>query len=160
MKAIHKTTLTFFAAVTLVCFCAPQASAHRLAFVTQDRATMLQYIIENQPGLGELIAKAGLAPTLSGDAAYTFLMPSEAELNNLKNESAQRVRTILSGHILKGKYLESDLKDGATIETLAGTKVTVCRKKDYTLVNGIRIITSNNEVKNGVVHKLSGVIKG
>nr|WP_246596933.1 fasciclin domain-containing protein [Pontibacter aydingkolensis] len=120
---------------------------------------MLQYLIETEPVLGELIAKSGLAPTLSGDAVYTFLVPSDADLNNLKNEPPQRVRAILSGHILKGRYLENDLKDGATIETLAGTKVTICRKKDHTLVSGSRIVAANTEVKNGIIHKLSSSIK-
>ena len=159
MKAIHKTTLKTLLAVAFLFSDVPQLAAQQLAFVAQERATMLQYIVDTQPVLGELIAKAGLAPILSGDAAYTFLMPSEAELSSLKNEPAQRIRTILSGHILKGRYLESDLKDGASIETLAGTKVTVCRKKDYTLVNGVRIVAPNNEVKNGIIHRLSGTIK-
>lgn len=130
-----------------------------MSAVPQERISMLQYVIETKPALGDLIAKAGLAPTLSGDAVYTFLMPSDSDLNNLKNESAQRIRTILSGHILKGKYLESDLKDGANIETLAGTRVTVCRKKDHTLVSGARIISANTEVKNGVIHQLGSSIK-
>ena len=120
---------------------------------------MLQYFIETQPALGDLIAKAGLAPTLSGNTVYTFLVPSDDELNNLESMPAQRLRTVLSGHILKGRYLESDFKDGVSLETLAGTKVTVCRKKDYTLISGARIVASNTEVKNGVIHKLSSSIK-
>lgn len=160
MKAIPlKIALRFLAIVAVLQLSALQVLAQQLAVVPQERTSMLQYIIDTQPALGDLIAKAGLAPTLSGDAVYTFLVPSDADISKLQNEPAQRIRTVLSGHILKGKYLESDFKDGAAIETLAGTKVNVCRKKDHTLVSGVRIEAANTEVKNGVIHKLSGAIK-
>lgn len=120
---------------------------------------MLQYFISNQPKLANLIAKSGLMPVLSGNGTYTFLAPSEGSLQSLENESPERIRTVLSGHILKGKYLESDLKDGATVETLAGTKVTVCRKKEYTLVDGVPIVSANTQVKNGLIHNIGGIIK-
>ncbi|MBC5994155.1 fasciclin domain-containing protein [Pontibacter cellulosilyticus] len=155
----YKIALKFFAIIAVLHLSALQVLAQQSAVVPQERASMLQYIVETKPALGDLIAKAGLAPTLSGDAVYTFLVPSNGEISKLQNEPAQRIRTVLSGHILKGKYLESDLKDGATIETLAGTKLTVCRKKDYTLVNGVRIEAANTEVKNGVIHNLSGAVK-
>jgi uncharacterized surface protein with fasciclin (FAS1) repeats len=153
VKRITKGSLCHFTLVILLCLFAQQSQAQ------DERASMLQYAIANNPVLGDAIAKAGLAPILSGDGMYTLFLPPDAELNNLKNEPAQRVRTILSGHILKGKYLESDLKDGASIETLAGTKVIICRKKDYTLVDGVRITGANIEVKNGLIHKLSSSIK-
>jgi uncharacterized surface protein with fasciclin (FAS1) repeats len=150
---ILKGSLCHLAIAVFFCLFVHQAQAQ------EERTSMLQYAIANNPVLGDVIAKAGLAPILSGDAMYTLMLPPDAALSSIKNEPAQRVRTILSGHILKGKYLESDLKDGASIETLAGTKVVVCRKKDYTLVDGVRITNANIEVKNGVIHKLSSAIK-
>ncbi|MEJ8802571.1 fasciclin domain-containing protein [Pontibacter sp. H249] len=153
MSILDKITLRSFAIVAILFLTVQQVQAQ------QEHKSMLQYIIDNQPDLGELAVKAGLAPTLSGNTAYTFLMPSDADINNLKKEPAQRLRTILSGHILKGRYLESDFKDGATLETLAGTSITVCRKKDHTLLSGARVIEANTEVKNGIVHKLSSSIK-
>ncbi len=153
MIRIIKGSLCHFALIILLCLFAQQSQAQ------DDRASMLQYAITNNPVLGDVIAKAGLAPILSGDGMYTLFLPPNSELNNLKNEPAQRVRTVLSGHIIKGKYLEGDLKDGASIETLAGTKVIICRKKDYTLVDGVRITKSNIEVKNGIIHNLSSSIK-
>jgi uncharacterized surface protein with fasciclin (FAS1) repeats len=137
----------------------PNNKAVSLVHSLQERDTMLQFVINNKPTLANLIAKSGLAPILSGNGAYTFLIPSEESLKELENEPAQRIRTVLSGHILKGKFLESDLKDGASVETLAGTKVIVCRKKDYTLVDGVRIVSANQEVKNGFIHNLGGIIK-
>lgn len=124
----------------------------------QERVTMLRYIVDKQPALGDLVVKAGLAPMLSGNEVYTFLVPSEGALASLQQASPERLRAILSGHILKGKYLERDLKDGAILKTLAGTSITICRKKDYTLVSGQRITSANVEVQNGVIHNLSGTI--
>lgn len=139
--------------------CASQVQAHTMAVNQQESKTLLQYLIDTQPELANLLTKAGLTPVLSGDETYTLLIPSAENLKSLEDQPAQRVRAVLSGHILKGKYLESDLKDGASVETLAGTKITVCRKKDYTLVDGVRIVNANHVLKNGVVHRLGGMIK-
>ncbi|WP_299818439.1 fasciclin domain-containing protein [uncultured Pontibacter sp.] len=159
MNTIPAIALKNFAFSLILCLSVLQVQAQQVAAVPQARTSMLQFIIEKQPELGNLIAKAGLAPILSGDAAYTFLVPPASEIKDLKNEPAQRLRTILSGHILKGKYLESDFKDGTTLETLAGTQLNICRKKDHTLVSGSRIVEANTEVKNGVIHQLSRSIK-
>ncbi|WP_439880860.1 fasciclin domain-containing protein [Pontibacter sp. MBLB2868] len=159
MNLLKTITLAKLALITVLVCGVGQAHAHKVVTEYQERSSLLQYVIDTQPTLANLLTKAGLTPILSGNDTYTLLAPPEQELKNLENESPQKIRTILSGHILKGSYKESDLKDGATVETLAGTKVTICRKKDYTLVDGVRIVEANKVVKNGVVHALGGIIK-
>jgi len=127
-----------------------------LAQEAAKRLTLMQYVMQERPVLAELITKSGLTPILSGDAPYTMLAPPEAALEELKNLPPVRIRAVLSGHILEGLYQEKDFKDGATLETLAHTNVTVCRKKDYTLLDGVRIGGEHTQAKNGVVHSLSG----
>lgn len=159
MDLLYKSTLGKLSLVAVIFCCALQAQAHTVALAPQERSTLLQFVVDTHPSLANLLTKAGLTPILSSDDAYTILAPPDESLKSLENESAQKIRTVLSGHILKGKYLEADLKDGATVETLAGTKVTICRKKDYTLVDGIKIVKANQAVKNGVVHDINGLIK-
>ncbi|GAB3542195.1 hypothetical protein GCM10027443_42650 [Pontibacter brevis] len=127
-----------------------------MALVPKERMTLMQYVMQERPVLADLITKAGLTPILSDEKPYTLLAPPESELMELQQLAPARLRAVISGHILKGTYLEKDLKDGSSVETLADTKLNVFRKKNYTLVDGVRIESANNKVGNGVLHGLSG----
>lgn len=122
----------------------------------QERMTMIEYMVQERPVLANLVTKAGLTPILSDDTPYTILAPPEAELEKLKDLPPVRLRAILSGHILQGLYQEPDFKDGATLPTLAHTNMRVCRKKDHTLIDGVPIGGEHVQVKNGILHSLSG----
>src|SRR5690606_13384138 len=111
------------------------AHAQEVVTLEPERVTIIQYIMKDNPVLVGLLTTAGLVPVLSGDGAYTLLAPPEQELASLKNESPDKIRDVLSGYVLKGSYLEKDLKDGAAVETLKGSKLKICRKNG-TLVNG------------------------
>ncbi|WP_168194057.1 fasciclin domain-containing protein [Pontibacter sp. SGAir0037] len=106
----------------------------------------------------DLLTTAGLIPVLSNNTDYTLLAPPEDKLQEIKSESPERLRLILANHILKGKYLEKDFKDGATVETLAGSNIRICRKKDYTLMNGVKLQNSGVSLGNGSVVSLGNRI--
>lgn len=151
MKTIQSRFWLPYILIALVAVCSPAAKA-------QQQTSLLQHVIDERPLLADLLTKAGLAPLLSADAPVTLLAPPEAELESIKAEQPERLRTILSNHILEGTYQESDLKDGATLTSVGGAKITVCRKPDHTLVNGIRINRPNLPLKNGMLHGIGGLI--
>jgi len=128
-------------------------SAQELVAMRPEQVTILQYIIKERPVLVELLTTAGLVPVLSGESAYTLLAPPEKTLAALLNQSPDKIKHALSGYIIKGNYLEKDLKDGATVETLRGDKLKVCRKNG-TLVNGVKLVATDKQVRNGVIHEL------
>ncbi|MER2997456.1 fasciclin domain-containing protein [Pontibacter populi] len=128
--------------------------AQTVASAEAARTTMIEYIMKDRPVLVSLLTTAGLVPALSGDSPYTLFAPPESELKALQNEPADRIRMVMAGHIVKGKYTEKDLKDGAKLQALNGETITVCRKKS-TLVNGVSITTPDTELKNGVLHIVS-----
>ncbi|WP_187263422.1 fasciclin domain-containing protein [Pontibacter beigongshangensis] len=135
-----------------------QLKAQESAAIPSQRLTLLQYIIDdNRPVLVSMLTTAGLVPLLSGDEMFTLLAPPEEALLKLKGESPEKLKVILSGHILKGNLQEKDLKDGLQVQTISGGSVTVCRKKG-TLINGVRISAADNLVRNGVVHGLQGIL--
>ena len=131
--------------------------AQTVASAETTRSTMIEYIMKDRPVLVNLITTAGLMPALSGDSPYTLFAPPEAELKALQNESPDKIRMVMAGHIVKGKYTEKDLKDGAKMEALNGKTITICRKKS-TLVNGVSISKPDTELKNGIVHVISSTI--
>lgn len=149
--------LIFLALFAVLCHTG-QAQAIALA-VPQERITMMEYVLKERPVLAGLVTKAGLTPLLSADAPVTLLAPPESSLKSIEQESPERLRSILLAHILSGTYQEKDLKDGATLKSVGNTTITVCRKKDYTLVNGVRIRQANHQVRNGLLHELDGMFR-
>lgn len=144
--------------VLLVCY-AQEAMAQELTQLSPQRQKIMPYLVQEKPVLAELITKAGLSPYLSEDRPYTLLAPDENVLSKATQNSPQQLRQLLAKHILKGEYRETDLKDGATIETLAGTEIFICRKEEHTLVNGIRIKVADQVLQNGIIHTLDGVLE-
>ena len=155
MKVLHHKLYLVIAVIVLLAQC-QLAQAQEMGLVPQERMTMMQYVMQERPILADLITKAGLTPTMCEETFYTLLAPPETDLRELQKLDPARLRAIISSHILKGAYLEKDLKDGSSVETLARTKLNIYRKKDHTLINGTRIESPNNQVGNGVLHGLSG----
>lgn len=152
MRGLHHRLYIEFAVLALLLALARPAQAQDVA----ARMSMIEYMVQERPVLANLVTKAGLTPILSDVGPYTILAPPEAELEKLKDLPAVRLRAVLSGHILHGLYQEKDFKDGATIQTLAHTNIKVCRKKDYTLIDGVQLGREPVQVKNGILHSLSG----
>jgi uncharacterized surface protein with fasciclin (FAS1) repeats len=125
----------------------------------QGGTTLMDQLIKDRPVLVELVTTAGLVPILSGETQYTLLAPPEQALASLKGESPEKLRRILSGHLLKGKYTEKDFKDGAKVETLSGASLNICRKEGHTLINGVRIAQADMELSNGILQSMSGALK-
>lgn len=156
MKLSYQKSYVIIAIVALLLVCLQPAQAQDLALVPKERMSLMQYVVEERPVLAGLITKAGLTPLLSDEKPYTVLAPPEADLKELQQLAPARLRAIISNHILKGAYLEKDLKDGSSVETLSRTRLNIIRKRNQTLINGVRIESANNKVRNGVLHGLSG----
>jgi uncharacterized surface protein with fasciclin (FAS1) repeats len=119
----------------------------------------MEQLIKDRPVLVELVTTAGLVPVLSGETQYTLLAPPEEALAGLKGESPEKLRRILSGHLLKGKYTEKDFKDGAQVKSLSGESLHICRKQGHTLINGVQIAKADTELSNGILQSMSGALK-
>ncbi|WP_299758782.1 fasciclin domain-containing protein [uncultured Pontibacter sp.] len=125
----------------------------------QSNRSIMEYVIQERPVLAGLLTKAGFTPLLSGNTPITLFAPPESSLQSISKESPERLRAILSSHILKGVYLEKDLKDGKTLQSACDTSITIYRKSGKTLVNGISIERADIQLKNSVIHELSSTIR-
>ena len=152
MKTRSKRNSLYFIFTALILFAGTCAQA-------QGRITLMEQLIKDRPVLAELVTTAGLVPALSGESPYTLLAPPESALAGLRGESPEKLRRILSGHMLSGKYLEKDFKDGAQVKSLSGENLHICRKGGHTLVNGVRITQADQELNNGILQGMSDVLK-
>lgn len=120
--------------------------------------------------LSTLVAavKAGdLVDVLKGDGPFTVFAPTNeafAKLpagtveNLLKPENKAQLVAVLTYHVVPGKVMSSDLKDGMKAKTAQGGEVTISLKDGKAMVNGATVTAADIEASNGVVHVIDTVI--
>lgn len=120
--------------------------------------------------LSTLVAavKAGeLVDVLKGDGPFTVFAPTNeafAKLpagtveNLLKPENKAKLVAVLTYHVVPGKVMSSDLKDGMKAKTAQGSEVTISLKDGKAMVNNATVTTADIEASNGVVHVIDTVI--
>lgn len=111
--------------------------------------------------------EAGLAPALSNDGPFTVFAPTDDAFGALPAGTVEtllqpgnrdRLATILKFHVVSGRVGSDALADGATLETLAGPRMTFTESEQGFTVEGARILTTDIEASNGIVHVIDRVI--
>ena len=161
MKSMTKAVLV---TAVMVFSVAAQAGHH---------AKMQANIVETAAAAGQfetLIAAAkaaGLAGALSGDGPLTVFAPTDEAFGALpagtiasllKPENKDQLANILKFHVIAGRVGSDALADGAMLDTLAGSRVTISEAEDGFTINGARIVATDIDASNGVVHVIDRVI--
>jgi len=130
-------------------------------------------IVETAAAAGQfetLIAAAkaaGLAGALSGDGPLTVFAPTDEAFGALpagtietllEPGNKEQLATILKFHVIAGRVGSNALADGAMLDTLAGSPVTISAAEDGFTINGARIVATDIDASNGVVHVIDRVI--
>lgn len=120
--------------------------------------------------LSTLVAavKAGdLVDVLKGDGPFTVFAPTNeafAKLpagtveNLLKPENKAQLVAVLTYHVVPGKVMSSDLKNGQKAKTVQGSEITVTLKDGKAMINNATVTAADIEASNGVVHVIDTVI--
>jgi len=124
----------------------------------------------SQDFLSTLVAavKAGdLVDVLKGDGPFTVFAPTNeafAQLpagtveSLLKPENKEKLVKILTYHVVPGKVLSSDLKNGQMAKTVEGSSVKVTLKDGKAMINDATVVNADIMADNGVVHVIDKVI--
>lgn len=105
---------------------------------------------------------------LEGDGPFTVFVPTDIAYENLPKETKDylnqvenqwAVRQIFLYHVVKGRYLTSDFKEGMKLETIQGEELTITRKDNYWEINGYSYLQTTDVVSaNGVIHVTTNYI--
>ncbi|WP_456273684.1 fasciclin domain-containing protein [Bacillus sp. AK031] len=115
--------------------------------------------------LAAALKKAGLVETLKGEGPFTVFAPTDAAFEKLLKKlditaeellARDDLKEILLYHVLPGKVLSGDLKEGMKAETLA--KKTVDISLDPVQVNNANVVKADIEASNGVIHVIDEVL--
>ena len=115
--------------------------------------------------LAAALQKAGLVETLKGEGPFTVFAPTDEAFNKLLKDlgitadellARNDLKDILLYHVLPGKVMSTDLKDGMQAETLAKKNVTITLNPVQ--VNDAKVVTPDVAASNGVIHVIDQVL--
>jgi uncharacterized surface protein with fasciclin (FAS1) repeats len=131
-------------------------------------STILQ-ITGADPNLSSLtkgIKAANLEATLNELGPFTILAPvnlafsklsSSAFEELLKKDDSVRLSDLMGNHILKGKKMMKDFRDGQKLTTISGKEVNVTVSNDEVRIDGSKILSRDRQGSNGVIHSIDCV---
>ena len=122
--------------------------------------------------LVSLVTAAGLAETLAGEGPFTVLAPTNAAFEALAEKmgvtieelvatltgDVERLKTVLTSHVIAGKVLAADTAalNGMEADMLSGEKVKVVSADgvvSFTIgTSTATVVTADVEAANGVIH--------
>ena len=122
--------------------------------------------------LVKAVQAAGLDGTLSGAGPFTVFAPTNAAFDKLpkgalaglmKPESKDKLKGVLTYHVIAGRLLAQDLKDGQELTTVNGQKLKVTVKDGKVMVSNGTDAPAAVQIpdvisSNGVTHVIDGVI--
>ncbi|SPH18584.1 Immunogenic protein MPB70 [Defluviimonas aquaemixtae] len=116
--------------------------------------------------LAAALTAADLVDTLKGEGPFTVFAPTDAAFaalpegtveELLKPENKEKLTAVLTYHVVPGKVMSSDLKNGMTAATVNGADVTIMTEGGVS-VNDAAVTTADVEASNGVIHVIDKVI--
>lgn len=117
--------------------------------------------------LAAALKAAGLVDTLKGAGPFTVFAPTDdafAKLPKgtlddlLKPENKEKLVAILTYHVVAGKMMAADIKDGDTCKTVNGKQLTASVKDGKVMVGGATVTKADVATSNGVIHVIDAVM--
>ncbi len=115
------------------------------------------------------VQAAGLVDALKNDGPFTVFAPTDAAfaaleeaqpgiLEALLADPTGALTDILLYHVLDGKVMAEAVTDGLVVQTLQGGEVTFSIVDGVPMINQAKIIATDIEASNGVIHVIDAVI--
>ncbi len=113
------------------------------------------------------VTAAGLVETLQGEGPFTVFAPTDEAFAKLpagtveellKPENKQQLVDILTYHVVAGKVMAADVVKLSEAETVLGKKVAIKVEGDSVMVNESKVILTDIEASNGVIHVIDTVL--
>ncbi|GAC1593978.1 MAG: hypothetical protein NVS3B25_16330 [Hymenobacter sp.] len=118
------------------------------------------------------VKAAGLVETLSGPGPFTVFAPTNAAFDKLPNgavaglmdpASKEKLKDVLTYHVIPGRLVAADLKEGQELTTVNGEKLHISVKDGKVLVSNGKDAPATVQIAdvisiNGVTHVIDGVV--
>ena len=110
------------------------------------------------------VKAADLVETLSGTGPFTVLAPTDEAFAKLPAGTVEgllkdipKLKSVLTYHVLAGKFMAADIIKLTSAKTVNGQEVTIATINGVT-VDGATVVKTDIETDNGVIHVIDSVI--
>jgi len=113
------------------------------------------------------VKAAGMVETLQGDGPFTVLAPTNEAFKKLpkgtvedllKPENKEKLTAVLTYHVIAGKIMSSEVSSGQSAATVNGKEITVEIDGDTVMIGDAKVIKTDVEATNGVIHVIDSVL--
>lgn len=132
------------------------ASAKNLIDTARAQANLSDFV--------DAVMKAGLVERLSEPGPYTVFAPDNQAFEKFKRDfkedwnDATKLQKALLFHVVSGKLMSKDLKNGSMLKTLEGQNLTIgVTPQGNITVNGAKVLKSDIIASNGVQYIIDTV---
>jgi transforming growth factor-beta-induced protein len=109
---------------------------------------------------------AGLDETLKGPGPFTVFAPTddafaalpEGTIAALLEDPEGDLTDILLYHVVPGKYMAVDVLEVHSLETASGRLLTIDASDEGVMVDGAKVVVTDIECENGVIHVIDAVM--
>jgi uncharacterized surface protein with fasciclin (FAS1) repeats len=117
--------------------------------------------------LAAALTAAGLVDTLKGPGPFTVFAPTDAAFAKLpagtvetllKPENRDKLRRVLTYHVVSGKVAASEVTKITSAKAVSGDTIAVAVKDGKVTVNNATVVTADVGASNGVIHVIDTVI--
>jgi uncharacterized surface protein with fasciclin (FAS1) repeats len=151
----------------------PMANTEQGVMVGGAMMVPSKNIVENAAGSADhttlvaAVKAADLAATLSGAGPFTVFAPTNEAFDKIPKSTRDALMTpekkadltkILTYHVVPGKLMAADLKDGQKLKTVQGQDLMVSVKDGKVMINGANVTIADVVSSNGVTHVIDAVV--
>ena len=113
------------------------------------------------------VQAAGLVETLKGEGPFTVFAPTDEAFAKLpagtvetllKPENKAKLVAVLTYHVVPGKVMAADVVKLTEAPTVQGAKAKVKVADGTVMIDGAKVIKTDIETSNGVIHVIDAVI--
>lgn len=111
------------------------------------------------------VKAADLVETLKGEGPFTVFAPTDDAFAKLPAgtveallENIPKLKYILLYHVVPGKIMAADVVKLKLLETMLGKQVNIEEMGDHVMINNARVVITDIEASNGVIHVIDTVI--
>jgi uncharacterized surface protein with fasciclin (FAS1) repeats len=127
---------------------------------------MSSFALANDHGHdGGMKEKKNIVETLSGEGPFTVFAPNDAAFAKIPSEDLNALladkdalTNVLTYHVVAGKVMASDVVNLSEAETVQGSTVDITVENGEVMVDGAKVIATDIETSNGVIHVIDSVI--
>lgn len=89
--------------------------------------------------------------------AFSRLSPDNSFDELIRNGDKTKLSDILTYHVIAGKKMLRDFRNGQTLKTINGKDVAISVRDGEVSINGARILSKDRQGSNGVIHSVDAV---